>query len=258
MGRILARREVKEEPNEVFRKSLDGKVYAYPIKIEPFSTNIKIAQKDYALVQKGNYVRDAISMKQEFNDSNFDNANIEVLKAGLVVPKIEIFMQNYRNVNEALSGKGILYDASGEVIEGERLEKYANVLNHTCWVWLNANFRKGNGFRRLDLITIKGLDKEGKIITESTPLEKCLEENCYADLESLNSQGLPTERASVQKYEIGKTIWFKPPAKDMVARFNANSDGADLGCGRNPADSYSYLGVFSCAEGTDEKNQEKK
>jgi len=82
------------------------------------------------------------------------------------------------------------------------------------------------------------------------PLEPCLGENCYAELGSLNSQGFPIEKASVQKYKPGETIYFYPPVlradnleEGYVARFDAYPDYAWLYCDGLPDYVYPSLGV---------------
>jgi len=188
-----------------------------------------------------------------FTGDKYIPAHIEVLKSGLTIPTPARFTPHLRNVNNALNGTGVLYDANGNLIEGEKLENYAGRLNYNCWVWLNAGFPKGTGFLGLNLATITGLDEEDKPIIKVAPLEDCLKKDGWADLGSLNNQGLPTKRAPVDKYEPGKTIYFYSPRQDAVARFDAGSDWANLSCGGYPTSRDGSLGVFTSAEGSPEK-----
>ena len=245
--------------NEVY-VNRDGKYYAYPKKIDSFSTNGIISSENYALVQEGNQARYAISMKQEYNKSQFISASVEGLNKGLFIPTPTIFMPHYKNVNESKQGRNVLYDAKGNVIVKERLDNYANKLNYDCWTWINAMFpkekTKGTGFKGLDLAIIEGFE-EGKPVFKREPLERCLEDDGWADLGSLNSQGFPTEKAKIKKYVHGKTIYFwsptlreDDPEVGFVARFDADSVGANLSCNGNPQFSNADLWVFLCAEGT--------
>ena len=256
-------REVLNE-EEVYVRRGSGKYYAYPKKIESFTTNAIISSAYYALVQEGNQARYAISMKQEYNGSEFISASVEDLNNGLFIPTPAIFMPHYINVNEASQGKNVLYDANGDVIEKERLHEYAAKLNRGCWVWINAMFpkekTKDTGFKGLDLAIINGFEEEQPIFKRE-PLERCLEDDGWADLESLNRQGFPTEKAKIGKYELGKTIYFlapflreDDPEVGFVAGFVADSDGAFLYCYWGPQYSDAVLGVFLCAEGTAQKN----
>lgn len=251
MVEIIGRKE-ETKPGEVIVERADG-FYAYPNKIEAFQTNAEISSRDYALVQEGNEARYAMSMKQRFNGSHFVLANLRVLQSDLFVPTPAIFMPHYKNVNDVQQGRGVLYDSSGNLIEGKRLDSYAKRLNHNCEVWLNASFRKGTGFLGLDLLIIKGLDKEGNPVMENMPLEHCLKEQCYADLESLNSQGLPRRKSETQDFRAGKNFCFWPPSEGGAVRFDAGSVVAILNCDIHPGYLVPSLGVFPCVEGVSQK-----
>ena len=98
-------------------------------------------------------------------------------------------------------------------------------------------------------MTYEGLDEKGNPQIKKVPLEKCLEREGYADLDSLNSQGFPTKKSPVQTYEPGKSVYFTSPVNGLAVRFISCPDDAYLGCGRDPLLSDSALGVFTCAEG---------
>jgi len=205
-------------------------------------TSTQINPREYALIQEGNQATSAISIKQRFNGKNYLDTHVEVLTAGLTIPTPKQFLTQLRNVNQALENKLPLYNANGELIEGQELQDYANTLNHDCWVWLNASFKKGKGYLGLDLVTITGLEN-GKPVYQREPLQECLSEECYADLDSINSQGLPTQKSPIQKYESGKSIYLWHPRQDSASRFNASPGNADLYCSRVPLYSDSRLGV---------------
>ncbi|MEK6925874.1 MAG: hypothetical protein AABW50_01205 [Nanoarchaeota archaeon] len=240
-----------EAPNQIIVK-LNGMDYQFSRTIQGLSMPSGVNPEDYAMIHSikiengiAAYNSDsAISMTQRFNGLKYNSANIEALKSGLTVPTPAKFMPHLRNVNDALKGKGVLYDASGNLIDGERLKKYANALNYNHWMWLNAGFEEGKGFLGLDLVTINGLDDKENLIKSSSPLEDCLEENCWAELDSLNSQGFPTIKASIDKYEPGKTFYFWTPRKNLVARSGACSNRLSLSCSRDPSDRYPSLGVL--------------
>ncbi len=245
-------RKVEADTNDVFVER-DGDVYAFKKSIGALKTATSINPSDYALIQEGDKSTRAISIKQAYNGQNQANTIISVLNDGLIVLTAEIFMPHYKNANDALKGKSVLYDASGNLIEGDKLRKYVSTLNSNCWVWLNGKFVKGSGFKGLDLEIVTDLDKNGKPVFSKRALEDCLDKNCYAELGSLNSQGFPTQRASVQKFEPGETFYFWVPGKNNAVRFSADSDRASLYCVGNPQVSESRLGAFTCAEGAQKK-----
>ena len=246
-----------EAPNKVIVRLADGE-YQFSRSISPFDMLAGADPREYVMVQDSfninndvaNYTANsAISMAQKFDGLNYHDAHVKTLKSGLTVPTPARFMPHLRNVNNALNKKGVLYDACGNLIEGNRLKQYANIVNNNSWVWLNASFPKGRGFLGLDLATITGLNDKNEPVISNVPLEDCLEKDCWADLESLNAQGFPTKKASINKYEPGKTIYFYKPRKDAVARFDAGSSRADLDCGRGPSGRSDSLGVFTSTEG---------
>lgn len=242
--------------NKVAFQLADGE-YEFDKSIGCFPATAKINTKDYALVhnlrvQNGNAILSAdsaISMVQGFNGKDYLGTHRDVIRQGLSIPTPARFMPHLRNVNLALEGKGVLYDANGNLIEGDRLKDYADTMNHNSWAWLNAGFSQGKGFRNLDLAIVNGLDSEGNSVYSRVPLEDCLEKDCWADLESLNLQGFPTKKSPTQSYEPGKTIYFTYPRQDAVAGFNVDSDWAGLICYWNPVFHSDSLGVFASTEG---------
>jgi len=247
-----------ELPNKVIVERPD-RPYAFPKQVSALVTKTQIKPEDYALIQEVDEANSAISMIQRFNGKNHLDTNVEVLSSGLIVPRTSKLVTQLMNVNKALNRKGVLYDASGKLIECKRLEDYAHVLNYNCWVWLNESFKSGQGFLDLDVVYITGLEN-GNPVFQREPLQTCLEQDCYADLESVNTQGFPTKSSPVQKYEPGKSVYFAQPIEGMAVRFWAGSDGALFDCGGDPQGSDAGLGVFaSCAEGASaEKLGDKK
>ena len=246
-------RRINADPQEIFVINESG-TYAFPRQVSPLQTNAQIDASQYSMTAGGSMpnfkVDGAISMAQRFNNRKYIPANIELINAGLAVPTPARFMHHLKNVNLALNGEGVLYDACGKLIEGKRLIRYAKIMNSNCGAWLNAGFPKGRGFKNLDLATITGLDSKGEPVVFVAGLEDCLEHDCWADLESLNKQGMPTKKAPIEKYEPGKTVYFWTPREDAVAWFYADSYGAFLDCYRYPDYRDDALGVFASAEGT--------
>jgi len=247
-----------EVSNQLIVRLSNGADYTFPKSIQGIEMSKGVDPQAYALIQEasteGNIedysANSAISMTQGFNGLNYTDSQVEVLKAGLVIPTPARFMPHLRNANEALKGKGVLYDASGNLIEGDRLKGYLDTLNRNCWVWLNAGFAKGTGFKNLDLMTVSGLVLNEGLHESRVPLEDCLEQDCWADLESLNKQGFPTKKSPIgDKYEPGRTAYFWYPRDGSVARFSAGSNWAGFNCGRYPANRDDALGVFTSTEG---------
>ena len=254
---------IKIVPNNKVHIEINDEPYSFPRSISAFQAQASITPEEYALVQKGNlqnyqadsaiYQADlAISMKQMLGGFNHDNTNREALKNGFKVPTPSIFLPHYYHANEALARTGVLYDASGNIIEKKRLKEYLHVLNYKCWVRLNGMFPKeqesGTGFLGLDLAVITGFDSEDKPLFSRDPLENCLEDNCWADLESLNSQGFPTKKSKIKEYIPGKVIRFWYPREDSSAEFYAGSLRAILGCSRDSQYLISSFGAFLCSE----------
>ena len=256
----ISRRKIEPTPEEVVRGD-----YFYPKTVEPFKTNAQISPESYALVQEGDEANVAISMAQQFNNLSFFPMLKEASKTGRVLSTPRRFMGNLANVNNARRNEGVIYDALGNLIEKERLIRYTDTLNHHCWAYLNGRFPqekiKGKGFKGLDFVTVGADGNELR-----APLETCLDETCYVEIASINSQGFPTEKASVQKYKPGETVYFHPPVlrtdnpeEGFVARFGAGPGYAGLDCFWLPVDVGPSLGGFPCAEGAlHEKIQEEK
>ncbi len=241
-----------EEDNVLVKRGKD--VYAFPRKIEAFKTDSKINPQNYALIQEGDKAVCAISMTQGYNGDKQEDTIIRVLKAGLKVPRASRFIRQLLNVNQAVQEKGVLYDAFGNLIKGDRLEKYVHTLNDNHWVWSPESFRAGKGYLGLDVVTISGSDERSNPVYKKEPLEECLEEDCYADLNSANSQGFLTKKARTQKYEPGKTIYFNYPRQDFAVWFRASPSLASFSCNEIRQLSAGGLGVFACVEEVKNKN----
>ncbi len=228
----------------------------FPVQIEAFRTGAKIDSSRYTLVQDGNSVVAVSNSPCYFgkNGKNFADANTDTLKDGLTVASPRRFLRSWIDVNSASRGEGVRYNASGKLIEAEQTTQDVQVMNNV-WVYLNARFPQGAGFRGLDIVTITGI-KDGNPVFTRMPLSPCLEEVCLADVESMNEQGMLTQKAKTNTYEPGKTVNFYPPVlrqdklkEGLVARFSAYSGRAIFYCNRNDSDRDASLGVFTSAEG---------
>ncbi len=221
----------------------------YRRKVDALHAKAKINPADYALVQEGNSANFALSTTQQLNGLSFNQMNIKALEGGLLLARVQDFTPYLRNVNLALQRKRVLYDAFGNLIEGERLEQCGNAVNK-AWGYLNNAYEKGTGFLGLDVIHITGLDAKGKPTIERQPLEECVVD-CWADiLGPANSQGYHTARAPVQKFELGKTVYISAPQEGCVVGFVADSVRAVLVGYGYPQVADSWLGGFLRAEGT--------
>lgn len=228
----------------------------FPRQIGAFKTCVNIDSSKYTLVQDGDLVV-AVSASPHYfgkKGKDFYEANADALKDGLIVTSPRRFLRSWSDVNRALKEEGVRYDSSGKLIETEQTVRDANVMNN-AWVYLNARFPQGSGFRGLDIVTITGI-KDGQPVFTRQPLMDCLEEACLADVESMNEQGMLTQKAKTNKYELGKTVTFYPPIlrqdkpeQGLVAGFDADSGGASFDCDRNDSIRNASLGVFTSAEG---------
>jgi len=191
---------------------------------------------------------------QDSNNKNYENAHRFVLEKGLYMPTPRIFMRHFMNVLEAKKGNRALnYSDGAKVPDAEVEEMYKHLTtNHKAifgsqpgvWTWLNAGFNGGN------LETVTGLNSDNSLKIVQVPLENCLGEDVYVNLDS-NSQGLAssTSKCSNQAYSQGQNIKFWFPRDKAVARFIAIAGRAILSCGRDATNANPALGVFACAEG---------
>lgn len=250
-------RKVESTPIEVFTKTASG-IFAFPRKVDSLKTNTKIDPSQYVLVQTGDEANYALSAQRQLNGLAFEPMIRESFRLGQPLASVIDFTTHYRNVNLALQGNGILYDASGNLIEGERLIQVGNAINN-AWIYLNNAYEKGEGFLGLNLVQATGLDSEGQLIASKQHLEEYVI-NCWADIhEGTNSQGYFIRKSPIQKFEKGRTIYQSRPAAGYVAGFYAGSYGAGLYCGRDPANRDDALGGILRADGVAQKiSQEKK
>ena len=236
-----------------------------PEQIAIINPDAQITKSDYLQAPgiKGIHGNPIIISKFEIqgaNNKNYENTHKHTLQNGLYMPTPGIFMPHFLNIVNAFHKNITIFDGEGNPISRKELEDIYKHLttNHIsvygvkgqegAWTWLNGKFIKGTGFNSLDLETVIGLNKDGNLITRSSPLEECVWNNAYVNLK-FNSQGLATRESGAQEYKQGNNIYFRHPIENAVVRFTADSSRADLYCDRLPGGSDPSLGVFVCAEG---------
>ncbi|MFZ5955778.1 MAG: hypothetical protein ACOYT4_05110 [Nanoarchaeota archaeon] len=177
-----------------------------------------------------------VAKERSLNGKNWNEAHEELQKQGnrmLIIPEFWKFIDYLKNE----------YPDRAEA--QKILEDIFKVGNWRA-EWLDAHFEK----KGKDLyVNYYHEFKNGKLIPKcSEKLESCLMEDCYADLNSINNQGLLTQKSS-QNYILGQNSYFYHPRNNKVARFDADSDWADLGCYGDRSVSDAVLGVRAVREG---------
>jgi hypothetical protein len=179
-----------------------------------------------------------VAKERSLHNSNWDQCHEQLQSQNLRMPTIPEFWSfvnylktNYQNKVEAQT---ILDDIFK--IGSWRAE------------WLDAQFEKK---KKEFYINFGHEFKNGKLTPKYTEkLEDCLMEDCYAELNSINKQGLLTRKSQSQSYIEGSNAYFWYPRDKAVSRFNAYSDWADLSCSRDRSVTDSKLGVRACREAT--------
>ena len=192
--------------------------------------------QDYIRVAGTGYV---IAKAQTDNGLKYEPTHLQVLQRGLEIPTPALFTTHLLNVIKAKKGKLRLYDGLGQVLGNSEVEQIYNGLTSDCWTWLNAGFKKvrdGEGYQAFDLERVVGLDSKGDLVKQTAPLEQCLMEDCFINLNEnqFNNQGLATKKSSARGHQQGKVIKFWHPRNNRVTGFGANSDRAYLYCVRDP------------------------
>jgi len=258
--------EIQVAPTQIVRGK---RIYDRSVGALPVIATINPA--DYALIQEGDNVDVAISMIQQFNGAGENGLGLqffpmlkESIRNNTPLATQKRLIQHLMNVNSAMKGEGVLYDASGNLIEGDKLVQYAEGLYHNRWAYLNGRFpqerKKGTGHNGLDFVIVNADGSETR-----APLKPCLQTACYAELGSMNEQGLLTRQDSIQQYKPGENLYFYPPVlrKDKpedgyVARLVADPVVARVYCLRHPDVALASLGGIVCAEGAVAKSGEAK
>jgi hypothetical protein len=192
---------------------------------------------------------DSILEKEDFlqKDKNF----VYVPSINLYVAKERTHLgKNWSNCNKLLQSERSKMLSPIEFVEFleytktnlPELYKEITELRSPCRAeWLDADFKfKGNKL----YINTHTFDSRGNIVPHSELLDKdTLMKNRQISLEDLTvnytPQGLPSK-----KIKDGDSYYWHPRRdNNSVAWFSADSDGAYLGCGRDPSLQFSSLGV---------------
>jgi len=221
-----------------------------------FKTSAKIDASKYAIIADGTKDVAAISMYPQFVGGNFDFYQMietsKYTKEILATPRR--FIRTLEAVENAMDGKELIYDVNDTLLGEFRLAEFRErlLLNGGKVIFLNGGFIKGKGFNHLDFVTF---DESGQ---KKNPLEKCLDKEGYALLDSMNSQGIPTERDSVQKYKAGVNMYFVPTGRivnlselSVVTLYSneGNEDGdITFCCTTLPTYRLLDIGGFVCVE----------
>jgi hypothetical protein len=222
-------------------------------------------EKVYEINDPRNYIQVpqfdiVIARKETHRGKNMYDTLESLASEGLKMPSLAQFMTHWVNVKEAVQGKRGLVYADGSPVGNDVAQDLWNYMSsrdrdpwngEISWTWLNSLFRKDGNDWYIEADLEGTTDANGRKSLKGTkaPLNTCLREDSYASI-NLNSQGLPTDKSSVQEYRQGENFYFWHPRNNAVAGFDAGSDGADLDCGGDPDERDSSLGVFACAEGT--------
>ena len=200
-----------------------------------------------------------VPLQQSHNGMNYENTMREVYGQGERVMTPKQFIDYFMAVKQASEGKQTLSYADNSQLTQPESKEIWNFLSSTnrtkgdLWMWLNGMFKQQGTLRKKwTLEKVTGI-KNGNLITTSEPLENCLMQDTYVNLK-FNNQGLPTEKSQTDEYKQGTNLKYWYPRNGGVAWFGADSDGAGLGCIREPDYHDDSLGVFSCREATHTKN----
>jgi len=195
---------------------------------------------------KYNYDNSLISIERTLHNKDWFECHKELLKQGYHMPTIPQFVDF---LNLLKSGKA--FHANGKKADSKLLE---NIFNDITQVrdpwraeWLDADFKyQGKGDKKIMNVNycheLKGKDlvpKYTEQLADYLTEDRTPGIDLNEWLKNPNIQGLP--KPNIKK---GELYYFAPPFdNNSVARFNANSGGADLGCGGGPTSTVSGLGV---------------
>jgi len=219
---------------------------------EPVSFDSSMVSSDYVQIPNQDFVT-AIA-ETDFN-FNYEETHKSVLKRGLFVPTPKKFMTFHNHIIDCYKNRKPIFDASGNPISNKIKQDLYKQLTSNCWTWLNGKFNILPNKKTIEYID--GLNANGDLLTRIENLEDYLMENCYVDFTKLNKQGLalPNSNHSNQDYIKGQNIYFYFPVNNCVAWFDADSDGADLGCVRDASSRGPSLGVRAVKQGLSKTRQ---
>jgi hypothetical protein len=243
-------KEAKVKPDEVLVNTPNG-AFIYPRAIKPLELSPGINPGEF-VQNTWNDEAYTLSASPQLHNLNHERMNRQALERGFVLARVADIIPYFREVNLALQGEGVVYDASGKLIEDKRLEELGRKVNNLR-SYYNDRFEKGRGFKELDLVYTIGIEGE-ELITERSPLEEYV--IGWAKVQGrMNSQGYLTEEASEKESMGGEKIDQIEPIAGRVARFRADSRGAYLFTNGNPRFASPRLGGILRAEGISKKGE---
>ena len=209
-----------------------------PYQDEDFSKLDKLTKSDYIWLPqpKSKYTfyhpkleKDGIPVAKQnkYYNQNWFDAHSSLQQEGLTMLTIKEFIDFLNTL------KTDAHDLSGNKIpESERLEIYNEITQKkNPWraEWLDSDFKVVNGILHINSNHRK---TNGNLIPQvSEPLEDCVMQDCWVDLNLSNKQGLPTQKTRRQE----TYFWYPKRNNNSVARFFADTYGAVLSCYWNPS-----------------------
>jgi len=232
--------------SEAFKEDDDKKTDLPQQQGKVLQVNANIDPSEYVRIPSTDIL---IARKEKFQNLNWEDTHYKLAENGLFMPAPALFIKYFSDVISAREKKLKIYDGNNKELSKDEIQKLYNYLTEKqSWhgSWLDAKFVKMGSNLELETEHKVILNKGKKELQgKRYPLEKCLTEDCFAELK-FNKQGLAVEKSKKQDYKQGENIYFWYPREGQVARFGANSDRANLNCNRNPTNTNSVLGVFSC------------
>lgn len=191
----------------------------------------------YPSLTRDNFVKDPLSnlwvaRNIVLSDGYYGHQRNAIYKKGFKIPSVFDFMSFFITVVRSI-----------ELSDDERKK----LLESFTGEFLNAKFVNGKGFLDLDVLTTSTAKGIKGVIESRKPLELCLATECFAELDSLNSQGYPTKESEVQEYKEGQNFYFRPPIKDgVVVASKYNQFQLD---GTGTLKHFRKMGIRPCVEG---------
>ena len=162
---------------------------------------------------------------------------------GVETPTLREFLDVYHTLDAGRRGERDIYDGLGKKVDEKEATKWFNELfgrrKPYRAAWLDAHFVKRG--KSLYLEQQHNFSESGLVPSNSSKLLPYLHNSGWLDVSSVNKQGLAVRKSAEKK------LYGFSPEENTVARFDANSGGASLSCGGDPAGSDSNLGVIASA-----------
>ena len=200
---------------------------------------------DYLILEATSQYPDTLVSTTTTHHNNNWNKTHELLQANNQhMPTIKQFADFLKLLK---SGKA--FNQQGRQISSQTLEQIFNEITEvrSPWraEWLDADFKVIN-----DTLHINYNYNEQSQPSNSEPLQPYLQQDKTPGIDLEHWINNPTSQGLPKPNTQDGNLWYWQPLNDnnSVARFDASSGGADLGCGGDPWDSGSSLGVRLCAK----------